>query len=218
MDGKFDNSIDSLIKQRKSITLAIDMFNIFNYIDKILGNNIDVSDFVTVSRDSMKEFLKLLKLDEYIGYVSYGSVAFYNYFLNVGNNDMLDLEVMTHKESPERNIGERASFRIRDYSTGKYKDSSELEYEFAFSTLYEGDFTIECKDRNTDIIAPNGAEITYPHYISARNYSKLDKHKFSEVIKEISLAELIERFRNLHPELAPYIDEYAKKENSQPKM
>ncbi len=216
MLGKY---VESLKEQKKQICLCLDVISVINYINKILDDDISPSDFVTISRKSMLEFLKLLKPDEYISYISHGSNTFYNYYLNFGNNDVLKLVVSTSKNVPELNVGEKTSFSFReDYDSDEYIHSLDLEYDFNFSILFNGDFLINRKNKGVIVTTEDGIEITKPYESVTNDYLNLAGKRFSEAICEISVDKLLQRFKDMHPELMINVSDFSKSKEFQPTL
>ena len=202
MSGKYDEYIKILEEEKRKLCLKLEVISAINYISKILDGDINL-DSVTISRESVIEFLKLLNPNEFINYVSSGNSTFYEYFLNFGNKNMLKLDILTHRDAInyETNIGQNEEFKvIVNYDRRNTISSSELKYEFIFSTLLNGDFYITKKDDNVILVRPNGDEIIGSEF-TENDYSNLVGKEFSEAIKEISIGELLKRFKTMHPEL-----------------
>ena len=214
MSGKYDEYIKILEEEKRKLCLKLEVISAINYISKILDGDIgDIGlDSVTISRESVIEFLKLLNPNEFINYVSSGNVTFYKYFLNFGNKNMLKLEIWTHEDAilHETNIGQNENFKIVvNYDKRNTIPSSELKYKFIFSTLLNGDFYITKKDDNVILVRPNGDEIIDSGF-TENDYSNLVGKEFSEAINEISIDELLKRFKTMHPELMISDEEISK--------
>ena len=97
MYGKYDEYIKILEEEKRKLCLKLEVISAINYISKILDGDINL-DSVTISRESVIEFLKLLNPNEFINYVSSGNSTFYEYFLNFGNKNMLKLDILTHRD------------------------------------------------------------------------------------------------------------------------
>ena len=211
MSGKYDEYIKILEEEKRKLCLKLEVISAINYISKILDGDINPTS-VTISRESVIEFLKLLNPNEFINYVSSGSSTFYEYFLNFGNKNMLKLDILTHKDAIhyETNIGQNERFKvIVDYDRRNTIYSSELKYKFIFSTLLNGDFYITKKDDNVILVRPNGDEIIESGF-TENDYSNLVGKEFSEAINEISIGELLKRFKTMHPELMISDEEISK--------
>lgn len=211
MSGKYDEYIKILEEEKRKLCLKLEVISAINYISKILDGDINPNS-VTISRKSVIEFLKLLNPNEFINYVSAGNATFYEYFLNFGNKNMLKLDILTHRDANnyETNIGQNEYFKIVvDYDRRNTISSSELKYKFIFSTLLNGDFYITKKDDNVILVRPNGDKIIESGF-TENDYSNLVGKEFSDAINEISIGELLKRFKTMHPELMISDEEISK--------